>query len=925
MYDKLRFFKGFDYDLNLVKNASGVWEGSVYLDEVSTGLYETVNIFLLETVEYYYSGQTTSASQTALVKPVENSVGSKLLCRWIDGNDSSKHIVMYGAEMKNNQPVVKHYKEITLEPELQATAPYTTANNTRYYEKLDFKNLSKEALQLNITLKSDREGPHRRVLGVYDVVNGIETQVAEIVFYGEVVAEDERLRTLLQNFGATLDEGDFILFKEHDISEQSPDYKLLNRKRKELLLELHNIKPFVGTYKAILNAIDFFGYSNITLKEYWMSVDKSRPSFGKLFAIPVPNSSVRGEMLRKKLTVQIPSSTMKKTSRFSLVYRLNEPNGGVDQWDIPTVDEIFEYTPDEILIKLYGLKQKLQREYLPLNTKIVDITAEGDYFTQRNLNVWNVQNEIGFVSEGHDIKFKVAPEGRTLFIEDLGLVLQTTLDKNSADYQTYLGFTPADFAIATTSQLQELEDIYNEFYDYYIERDLRTFNQDIPVGCPVILDGSETFRDTWFDGAFTWDDAIDPNSQLLVTWDNWWKRWVYEVEWLVTGPNGFSFEVRGDIDNYLTMPIIVPYEGSYTVEMRVYDLFGHRSHYRERDLFQVELKDVELYGVYKWLDPARWNDKGLTWNKSGGYWDSAQDSSVTVDQAIASLYYTLDRANYLHDESQGIRFSMVRRYNDPLTETGFSETTGPYQFNECRFRWRDTEHLSWNATRVGSDLSASFKVYDIENGDEIAIDFKDPNTEVITTGSHVITSNTPSSPINTAQYEAEWEAIRDELNNSTDPIIQKFNWNAVFHDTNGDGYADTFLYMLAVGKEYSKNYDFESVTVTPNGGSVISVDGELHVVHYNPGFDDTKIFREYTEVERSTHVTIAADATNMPGIKNPKWGIVNRSNPEINDIYYDSMWLTYIFQDPGTYEITLEVEDTNGNHNVVKRNMINVK
>ena len=63
----------------------------------------------------------------------------------------------------------------------------------------------------------------------------------------------------------------------------------------------------------------------------------------------------------------------------------------------------------------------------------------------------------------------------------------------------------------------------------------------------------------------------------------------------------------------------------------------------------------------------------------------------------------------------------------------------------------------------------------------------------------------------------------------------------------------------------------------------------------------------------------------MPGIKNPKWGIVNRSNPEINDIYYDSMWLTYIFQDPGTYEITLEVEDTNGNHNVVKRNMINVK
>jgi len=926
MYDKLRFFKGFDYDLNLVKNSSGVWEGTVYLDEVSAGLYETVNLFLLEEVAYYYSGQTTSASQMGLIKPVENSVGSKLVCKWIDAKDSSKDIIIYGAEIKNGQPLVTHKKELEFQPQLQSAAPFTTGpDSLKYYEKLDFKTLSNEALQLNIALRSDQEGPHRRVLGIYDISNGIEIQVAQIAFYGEVVAEDERLRVLLQNFGATLDEGDFLLFKEHDISEQGVDYRLLNRKRKELLLELHNIKPFVGTYKAILNAIDFFGYNNITLKEYWMSIDKSKPSFGKLFAIPVPNSSVRGEMLRKKLTVQVPSSTMKKTSRFSLVYRLNEPNGGVDQWDIPTVDEIFEFTPEEILIKLYGLKQKLQREYLPLNSKIVDITAEGDYFTQKNLNIWNIQNEIGFFSEGHLVRFKVTPEDRTLFVEDMALVLGSVLSTTDPAYQAYIDLKPADYANLTTVQLQELEDIFNEFYEFYNERDLRTFNQDISVACPVILDGTESFKDTWNDAEFTWGDAIDPNPQLLITWDNFWKSWVYEVEWLVTGPNGFTFEVRGDIDNYLTMPLILPYEGSYAVEMRTYDLFGHRSHYKIKDLFQVYLKEVELYGIYRWLDSTSWNDKGIVWDKTGGYWDKAQDSNVLIDGAIASLYLTLDRANYSHDESQGIRFSTVRRYVDSFSETGFSETKGPYQWDESRFRWRDGEHNWWDATRVGSDLTASFKVYDIENGDEIQITFKDPTTGFTTTGSHVITSNTPSSPINTAQYEAEWESIRDELNGSTDPIISKFNWNAIFHDTGGNGYADTFLYMLAVGKEYSKNYDFESVVVVANGTSSISVDGEQHTVHYNPGFDDTKMFRSYAEVERSTHVTIAADMTNMPGIKNPKWTIVNKSNPEINDIYYDSMWLTYIFQDPGTYEIMLEIEDTNGNRNFVKRNMINVK
>ena len=924
MYDKLRFFKGFDYDLNMVKNNSGIWEGSIYLDEVSAGLYETVNIFILEEVGYYYSGQLSSDLQYRLVQPIENSVGSKLFCRWLDDKDTSKHIIMYGAQIKDGQSVVLEHKDLTLDLQLQNVAPFTTGNGFKIYEKNDFKTLSNQALQLNIALKSDQDGPHRRVLGIYDIVNGIETQVAQITFYGEVVAEDERLRVLLQNFGATLDEGDFLLFKEHDISEQAVDYKLLNRKRKELLLELHNIKPFVGTYKAILNAIDFFGYNNITLKEYWMSIDKSRESFGKLFAIPVPNSSVRGEMLRKKLTVKVPSSTMKKTSRFSLVYRLNEPNGGFDQWDIPTVDEIFEFTPEEILIKLYGLKQKLQREYLPLNSKIVDITAEGDYFTQRNINVWNIQNGIGFFSEGHNIEFKVLPEGRTLFVEDMALVLQSVLDKNDPVYQFYLDLQPADLANLTTAQKQQLEDIYTEFYEFYIERDLRTFNVDIPVACPIILNGSESFKDTWDDANFTWDDAIDPNQLLLITWNNWWKRWVYEVEWLVTGPNGFTYEVRGDIDNYLKIPVIVPYEGKYAVEMRVYDLFGHRSHYREKDFFEVNLKDVELYGIYRWLESTSWNDKGLIWDKTGGYWDRAQDNKVLIDDAIASLYWTLDRSNYLHDESQGIRFSMVRRYIDSFSETGFSETKGPYQWDECRFRWKDTVHNWWDGTRVGSDLTASFKVYDIENGDQIQITFKDPVTDVISTGSHTIVSPTPSSPINTPQYEAEWEAIRDELNNSTDPIIQKFNWNAIFHDTDGDGYADAFLYMLAVGKEYSKNYDFESVTVTPNGSSLVSVDGELHVVHYNPGFDDTRMFKSYAEVERSTHVTIAADATNMPGIKNPKWTIVN-NNSGINDIYYDSMWLTYIFQDPGTYEIMLEIEDTNGNRNLVKRNMINVK
>ena len=64
---------------------------------------------------------------------------------------------------------------------------------------------------------------------------------------------------------------------------------------------------------------------------------------------------------------------------------------------------------------------------------------------------------------------------------------------------------------------------------------------------------------------------------------------------------------------------------------------------------------------------------------SGGYWDSPQDNVTQIDDAIATLYLTLDRANYVHlEEDQGLRFSTVRRYIDTYARTGFTETTGPY-------------------------------------------------------------------------------------------------------------------------------------------------------------------------------------------------------------------------------------------------------
>jgi hypothetical protein len=922
MWNNLRFFNGTDSEIQLIQDADGIWTGKVYMPEVSANLYETVNLFVLE--ECLLNGDLV------INKPVSpDNIITTLDFSWeAIESDQSKDVIMYGMRMDGGKAYVKELKNQSL-----TLAPFDTidSQDSNYLKSINTQLNS--ALQVNIAVSSEHEGIHKRVLQV----KAGEVVVARIEFYGEVEAEDPRLKVLLANLGASLEEEDFMLFKSHDISEMHPDYQLLNQKRKELLLELNNIKPFVGTYKAILNAIDFFGYDKITLKEYWINVDKDSKTFGKLHAIPVPNSSVRGERIRKRLKFKMPSSTQKKTSRFSLVYRLNEPNGTFDQWDIANVDEVFDYTPDEVLIKLYGLKNRLQRDFLPLEAKIVDITGEGDYFSQKNLNIWKIQNPIGFFTEGHRVKFDVFPKDRDLFIEDTSMVLKPSLDQDDLtnNYNTFLNLAIGEESTMTVAQRTELKSVYEKFYETYHDREMNSWNSNfsstkIPIGCPVILDSMESWDDVWDEANFVWDDAVDANENLKVTWNDWWKRWVYEVEWIIDGPQGWHQEYRGPVDDYKRLPVNLPYVGAYTIELRIYDLFGHMSYYKKDDLFEVKLKELELYGIYKWLEVdskdriATWDSKSLDWDKSGGYWNFAQDNTAKIDDNIATFYQTLDRANYLHrEEDQGVRFSMVRRFVDPFSDTGYSETTGPYQWDECEFRWKDTVHNWWDNMRVGPDLTASFKINWIEQGDILKITHRNPSTKEVIVGEHKILSESPLS----ANDITRWETIANELEASTDPIIAKFNYNPIFLDEDNDSDIDNFdkfYFLLCSGQEYSKNYDFEKVEIIKDTASTVNApaDGFVHSVAYNPSWDNLKVFKNWAE---STHITISTDISKFPGARNPKWTITNITNPEINDIYYNNMWLTYIFQEPGNYSIELEAEDTYGNKNVVKRNMLKVK
>jgi hypothetical protein len=496
-----------------------------------------------------------------------------------------------------------------------------------------------------------------------------------------------------------------------------------------------------------------------------------------------------------------------------------------------------------------------------------------------------------------------------------------------------------DFSILSNTDREEISESIINFYDGYYIDDLSSFNtlEGIPVGCPVVLN-AESFIGSWDSAEFTYMDAEDTGDHLLNI-DNWWRQGIYEMEWTILGPRGYSKSFRGGVGyydgsgvfhpEYQQFPIVLPYSGNYSVELSIFDLYNVRSSYRKPDYFEVKNKNVEVYGIFQRMLPQlNWNQYKYSYDVAGSGWDWARENTIDIDSVIATYYLTLDRANYIHDEQDGPEFSLVRRYVDPSQVTGFNETAGPYQWRELRTQlWEDGEELNWNMMRVGADINSSFKVDLLQsngfsNGYNFYITQYDVNSNELVTDSYEIQT---TYPVNNADLEA-WYVLAEELSQldpEEHPILTKFNYNPIFVDTNNDGGEDTCNYMLVVGEEPSRTHDYYSVGFSnPLGGEIIP-GSEIHFESYNPNFQDLCVIDSHMEVKRLNHVTFSYDTTNMPGIVSQKW-VLKNNNENVNDIYYSNTWLTYLFKYKGDYTVELELTDVNGNKNIINKNILKI-
>ena len=203
-------------------------------------------------------------------------------------------------------------------------------------------------------------------------IKTIDKVIGSFDIYGQTEIEDIRYKTILDNLGNNINADDVFIFNEYDIKEQGYDWVYLNKKRKEMFMYKNEIFPYVGSYKAIINAIKYFGYNDLHLYEYYRNIDINSHEYGQLKKIEIPdifNSDIVGWNELDYLINTYPNSKYDITNEFNLTYLITDKKG----------NNILKYSLDEVIIKLQGLKNWLDVNVIPVTHKILDITGRADF------------------------------------------------------------------------------------------------------------------------------------------------------------------------------------------------------------------------------------------------------------------------------------------------------------------------------------------------------------------------------------------------------------------------------------------------------------------------------------------------------------------------------------------------------------------
>ncbi len=600
------------YDINgyqqpqVYDDTSNVWKFEVSFPDISTNLFSTQQIHIFEKVldedgNYKLTFPKTKNNETLRFKFrnsnskffsyrvswnstlkdyfVETLTDNKSINLDYDKDRITKTIAKADNQYKNGLyvnegEVYPNIKKIVSEftydldfideveslEDITTSESYITENGYRQY--IVNENYP-QPLTFQLGFLSDIEGEFLDYLDVYLVSEEGETKIAEINLFCSAVAEDERFVKLLENFGQSLDIDDSLVFRESDVNEDLSDNIILNEKRKELILEYTNIIPFIGSYKGLVNALKYYGYSDLKIKEWWLN-----PTTQQYYHYEIDKDTYKTNIPRDL------AGSKKRTGKFSLYYDIFKLTGEVDEYGVPEIEPTFPFTQDEVLIKLYGLKELLKNKYLPLSTRIVDITGEGLIFDRISTSTWNTLLTINEINN-YNIVADIKVEPTINFIDNPIEVLYPSLN-------TTLSSLANTSLVNINTTIEKIEGL-NKGYDYPTKKSYSRI---------TIKDN--TFNRIVEDITAIFDEIEDVSLELLETFP------VYEVQYDIICKEGKGFRKRiiGKPYDLKEFTVDVDVQGYYDIYVKMYDVYNNVNLTKIEKAFLVELPEPDFSGVH---------------------------------------------------------------------------------------------------------------------------------------------------------------------------------------------------------------------------------------------------------------------------------------------------------------------------------------
>lgn len=234
---------------------------------------------------------------------------------------------------------------------------------------LRFKDASLLVSECSWQQAKNYRSPYNIISVSFDITIELQPiEIAKITLSGQTEIEDPRYKIITQNNGYNVKPNDTFIFSDYDVEEHGIDWIFLNSKRKELIVNSSQIYNYIGSYKAIINAINFFGYNDLQFFEYYRNIDSESKQYGKLYKVEIANifnNLVPGFQVNDFILGTLPNKKYNKTNMFNLTYQITDFDG----------NSVLAYTLDEVIIKLQGLKKWLQKETIPIGKRILDITG----------------------------------------------------------------------------------------------------------------------------------------------------------------------------------------------------------------------------------------------------------------------------------------------------------------------------------------------------------------------------------------------------------------------------------------------------------------------------------------------------------------------------------------------------------------------